>query len=375
MFKYKIISLLFLLTLFNSNLYSVKVTVLPFLSKDKEWVEKYMVDDGMPRAFEISLRNTHMFDVSDYDLLISYFESYDNVMDYKALSTNITVASDFVKDTFESDYLITGEVLDFNLKQGGKDTANVEFKVNLIDINTAKTVKTFTNSASYVLPGNSVVYNSEDALFYESALGWATILAFNNIANEISEFLEIPPLIGTVTRIEDNKIFINLGKRNNIKIGDEFEIYSVEKYLDLPPNNEYLINKINERKQSSLTNGILTNNIDPNNFVVHNNTNSYTATNQALNNNNKSNISKQYNNYNNASSSVYRQTRENANGDFWYTSEMLYIYRYYKTRKTLVTKAKVIELYDNYAILENKSNAKIELLMEVKINEEKDKNL
>ncbi|MEI0685927.1 hypothetical protein R4M03_03030 [Brachyspira pilosicoli] len=377
MFKYKIISLLFLLTLFNSNLYSVKVTVLPFLSKDKEWVEKYMVDDGMPRAFEISLRNTHMFDVSDYDLLISYFESYDNVMDYKALSTNITVASDFVKDTFESDYLITGEVLDFNLKQGGKDTANVEFKVNLIDINTAKTVKTFTNSASYVLPGNSVVYNSEDALFYESALGWATILAFNNIANEISEFLEIPPLIGTVTRIEDNKIFINLGKRNNIKIGDEFGIYSVEKYLDLPPNNEYLINKINERKQSSLTNGILTNNIDPNNFVVPNNTNSYTATNQASNNNNnnKSNISKQYNNSNNASSSVYRQTRENANGDFWYTSEMLYIYRYYKTRKTLVTKAKVIELYDNYAILENKSNAKIELLMEVKINEEKDKNL
>ncbi|WIH89250.1 hypothetical protein NEI02_05980 [Brachyspira pilosicoli] len=380
MFKYKIISLLFLLTLFNSNLYSVKVTVLPFLSKDKEWVEKYMVDDGMPRAFEISLRNTHMFDVSDYDLLISYFESYDNVMDYKALSTNITIASDFVKDTFESDYLITGEVLDFNLKQGGKDTANVEFKVNLIDINTAKTVKTFTNSASYVLPGNSVVYNSEDALFYESALGWATILAFNNIANEISEFLEIPPLIGTVTRIEDNKIFINLGKRNNIKIGDEFGIYSVEKYLDLPPNNEYLINKINERKQSSLTNGILTNNIDPNNFVVHNNTNSYTATNQASNNNNnnnnnKSNISKQYNNSNNASSSVYRQTRENANGDFWYTSEMLYIYRYYKTRKTLVAKAKVIELYDNYAILENKSNAKIELLMEVKINEEKDKNL
>ena len=380
MFKYKIISLLFLLTLFNSNLYSVKVTVLPFLSKDKEWVEKYMVDDGMPRAFEISLRNTHMFDVSDYDLLISYFESYDNVMDYKALSTNIAVASDFVKDTFESDYLITGEVLDFNLKQGGKDTANVEFKVNLIDINTAKTVKTFTNSASYVLPGNSVVYNSEDALFYESALGWATILAFNNIANEISEFLEIPPLIGTVTRIEDNKIFINLGKRNNIKIGDEFGIYSVEKYLDLPPNNEYLINKINERKQSSLTNGILTNNIDPNNFGVHNNTNSYTATNQSSNNNNnnnnnKSNISKQYNNSNNASSSVYRQTRENANGDFWYTSEMLYIYRYYKTRKTLVTKAKVIELYDNYAILENKSNAKIELLMEVKINEEKDKNL
>ena len=377
MFKYKIISLLFLLTLFNSNLYSVKVTVLPFLSKDKEWVDKYMVDDGMPRAFEISLKNTHMFDVSDYDLLISYFASYDNVMDYKALSTNITVAANFVKGTFESDYLINGEVLDFSLKQGGKDTANVEFKVNLIDINTLKIVKTFTNSAGYILPGNSPIYNSEDALFYESALGWASILAFNNIANEISDFLEIPPLIGTVTRVEDNKIFINLGKRNNIKIGDEFGIYSVEKYLDLPPNNEYLINKIKERKQSSLTNGVLTNNIDPNNFVVHNKTNSYINNQEPINTaNQKSNISKQYNNNNiNKSSSVYQQTRENAKGDFWYTSEMLYIYRYYKTRKTLVTKAKVIELYDNYAILENKSDAKIELLMEVKINEEEDKKL
>ena len=377
MFKYKIISLLFLLTLFNSNLYSVKVTVLPFLSKDKEWIEKYMVDDGMPRAFEISLKNTHMFDVSDYDLLISYFASYDNVMDYKALSTNITVAANFVKGTFESDYLITGDVLDFTLKQGGKDTANVEFKVNLIDINTLKIVKTFTNSASYVLPGNSPIYNSEDALFYESALGWASILAFNNIANEISDFLEIPPLIGTVTRVEDNKIFINLGKRNNIKIGDEFGIYSVEKYLDLPPNNEYLINKIKERKQSSLTNGVLTNNIDPNNFVVHNKTNSYINNQEPINiANQKSNISKQYNNNNiNKSSSVYQQTRENAKGDFWYTSEMLYIYRFYKTKKTLVTKAKVIELYNNYAILENKSDAKIELLMEVKINEEEDKKL
>ena len=108
MFKYKIISLLFLLTLFNSNLYSVKVTVLPFLSKDKEWVEKYMVDDGMPRAFEISLKNTHMFDVSDYDLLISYFASYDNVMDYKALSTNITVASD-AKDAQTPFFLLNSD--------------------------------------------------------------------------------------------------------------------------------------------------------------------------------------------------------------------------------------------------------------------------
>ena len=51
---------------------------------------------------------------------------------------------------------------------------------------------------------------------------------------------------------------------------------------------------------------------------------------------------------------------------------MLYIYRFYKTKKTLITKAKVIELYDNYAILENKNDAKVNVLMEVRINNEKE---
>ena len=36
---------------------------------------EYKVDDGMPRVLEESIVNTKMFDVTDYDLLISYFTS------------------------------------------------------------------------------------------------------------------------------------------------------------------------------------------------------------------------------------------------------------------------------------------------------------
>ena len=193
----------------GTNLYSIAITVLPFTSSNIEWIEEYMVDDGIPRTLEYSLVNTHLFEVSDYDLLISYFASYEIVASYKTLQTNLQVASKFVKETFDSDYMINGEVLNFTLKRGGKDTANVELKVNIMDINTLDIVKTFTNNASYVLPDNSPVYKSEDALFYESALGRASLLASDKIVSDIVKFFNISALSGIITRVEENKIFIS----------------------------------------------------------------------------------------------------------------------------------------------------------------------
>lgn len=324
------------------NLYSVAVTVLPFESANPNWVEEYMVDDGMPRVLENVLANTHLFEVSDYDLFISYFASYEIVASYKTLQTNLQIASEFVKETFDSDYLISGEVLNFTLNKGRRDTAEVEFKVNVIDINTLSVVKTFQNKASYSLPANSPVHKSEDALFNESALGRASILAFDKIVNDMIKFFKISSLSGLVTRIEDNKIFINLGKKDNIKVGDKFDIYKLERVLELPNAN---------------TN---TNNI---------NTNANTHTN-SLNQTfaNKSNIPKTYANTNDNAIEEYQHVRSNDNGDVWFTSEMLYRYRFYNTKENFVSSAEVVELYDNYAILENKSDKEIELMMRVRIN-------
>ena len=65
----------------------------------------------------------------------------------------------------------------------------------------------------------------------------------------------------------------------------------------------------------------------------------------------------------------YMAVRTNEKGDVWYTSEMLYKYRYYKNVEKFITSAKVIEIYDNYSILENKTDIKIEPMMIVKIKD------
>ena len=330
-----------IILLFGINLYSVSVTVLPFESANPNWVEEYMVDDGMPRVLENVLANTHLFEVSDYDLFISYFASYEIVASYKTLQTNLQIASEFVKETFDSDYLISGEVLNFTLNKGRRDTAEVEFKVNVIDINNLSVVKTFQNKASYSLPANSPVHKSEDALFNESALGRASILAFDKIVNEMIKFFKISSLSGLVTRIEDNKIFINLGKKDNIKVGDKFNIYKLERVLELPSEN--------------------TNRNNTNRNNVHTNSLNQTFA-------NKSNIPKTYADTNDNAIEEYQHVRSNDNGDVWFTSEMLYRYRFYNTKENFVSSAEVVELYDNYAILENKSDKEIELMMRVRIN-------
>ena len=228
--------------------------------------------------------------------------------------------------------------VDFTLKKGGKDTATVEFKVNLINIKTLEVLKTFTNSANYTLPGNSPVYKSEDALFYESALGRASILAFDKIVRDIVKYLKASSISGIITRVEDKKIYINLGKKDNVKKGDKFDIYELERVLELPNGDSNSSNSYSNVHTNSLNQK----------FV------------------NKSNIPKNPVETNNRIEE-YKHIRSNEKGDVWYTSEMLYKYRFYNIKEKFVASAEVVELYDNYAILQNKSDKKIEIMMRVRI--------
>lgn len=311
-----------IILLFSINAYSITLTILPFSSANQTWIDEYKIDDGIPRVLEDALIDTKMLNVTDYDLLISYFTSYDIVISYKALQTNLQLAANFIKETFNSDYIITGEISQFNLKKGGKDTADVEFTINLIDINSLKTIKSFKEIGNYTLPNNSPVYSSEDALFTETALGRASLSALNKAANKITEFLGNPPLTGIITRVENNELYINLGKKNNIKIGDEFNIYKIDKILVLP------------ERENTATN-------------ISNIPKTFVQTNQ--------------------NTKGYVSVRSNADGDVWYTSEILYKYRFYQNKETMIASAKVIEIYDNYAVLKIESNIKIEPMMIVKI--------
>ena len=166
------------------------------------------------------------------------------------------------------------------------------------------------------------------------------------------KFFNISSLSGLVTRLEDNKIFINLGAKDNVKIGDKFDIYKLERVLELPNGNTNTNNaNTNVRGTNSSAN-------------VHTNSLNQTFV-------NKSNIPKTYFNTNDNAIEEYQLVRSNERGDVWYTSEMLYRYRFFNTKEDFVTSANVIELYDNYAILENKSDKEIELMMRVRINRNK----
>ena len=228
--------------------------------------------------------------------------------------------------------------MDFTLKKGGKDTATVGFKVNLINIKTLEVLKTFTNSANYTLPGNSPVYKSEDALFYESALGRASILAFDKIVRDIVKYLKASSISGIITRVEDKKIYINLGKKDNIKKGDKFDIYELERVLELPNGDSNSSNSYTNVHTNSLNQKFVNKSNSPKNSVETNNR-----------------------------IEEYKHIRSNEKGDVWYTSEMLYRYRFYNIKEKFVASAEVVELYDNYAILQNKSDKKIEIMMRVRI--------
>lgn len=350
---------LFFILLFSVNLESITLTVLPFTTKNTNWVEEYSVDDGIPRMLEDMLNLTHRFNVTDYDLLISYFSSYDIVESYTSLSTNISLACNFTSESFSSDYLISGEVLKFDLEKGKVDTATVEVKINIIDAKTQDNIKTLTGEGKYTLPTNSIVYKSEDAFFNETALGRASIKALDILSKDIIKTFEYPPLTGVITRIENNKYYINIGSNNNIKIGDIFNIYSVEKVLELPTNfiSQYS-NNINTNYKNADSNYKTSNEM----ILVNSN---YVE--PVTNMSNDSIINT--NSYFNDKDIGYRPVRSNSQGDIWYTSEMLYKYRHYVYKENIVTTARVIYTYENYSILEALDDKKVKLLMRVKLKE------
>ena len=333
---------LILLLIISANLYPTTIAVLPFTSKDNNWITNYLVDDGIPRTIVDSLINTRKVKVIDYDIFASYFASYETVIDYKTIATNTEIATNFIKKIFNVDYLINGEVLDFTLITNGQkeNKATVEIKANLIDINNLKTIYSFTHKATVnenKKKQQSKVYTAEDSLFYESILGKATMKASDNIASDIISNLNINSTTGIITRIDNNKIYINLGKRNGVKVDDLFEVYKVENYIN---TNKFLENKKNYDKLYEFSN------IE-----------------KKVNNNQK------YTNvlYTN-SFYGYQNIRSNDNDEVWYTSEKLFKYTLMDYRETFITTLKVIELYNTYAILEeynNNKNNKLELTMKV----------
>ena len=317
-----LISLLIFLSFFTKDIYTQTIAVMPFVSKDELWDKELKASDGVARLLTESLIRTKMFSVPDFDLLVAYFGAEAIVIPYRELATNVDIATRFSKYAFSSDYIVMGNVLDFSVIISNKnEIANVNFDISLIDVNTKKVIKNISSKKTLTLPksGFYTNYTADDAIFTDTILGKATVMALNDMASQIGKALQTKVSKGYIVRIENDMYFIDIGASHGISLGDEFDIYDTHKILikDINITNSPVTNKPSNRP--TITNS--------------NNTNPYS----------------------------YVPIRTNENGDIWFTSERLYEYRIYEDTETYLTTASVVEVHNKYSILKitGKNNAKI----------------
>lgn len=293
---------LYILIFISTILYPQSIVVMPFQVTNQLLEEKFAVVDGVPRLFSEALISTKMFaNIEDYDLVIAYFGAEDTIIPYQMLSSNQSVAVDFVNEVFEANYIIMGNILDFSLIDlVTNEVASVSFQANIINLENTNDIKTIYNTSTFTMPkfNSTNVIKVSDAAFLETALGKATEKALNAMAKDVYSIIGMPASTALITRVENDNYYIDLGSIHGIKMGDSFDIFTHERLIS--------------------TNLISTNII-----------------------NNKTNISYE----------GYIPIRTNELGDIWFTSERLYKYRLYDHKSEFVLKAEVVELYETYAVL------------------------
>ena len=326
-----LISLLIFLSFFTKDIYTQTIAVMPFVSKDILWDEELKSSDGVARLLTESLIRTKMFSVPDFDLLVAYFGAEATVIPYRELATNVNIATRFSKYAFSSDYIVMGSVLDFSVTVSSKnEIANVNFDISLIDVNTKKVIKNISSKKTLTLPksGFHTNYTADDAIFTDTILGKATVMALNDIASQIGKELKTKVSKGYIVRIENDMYFIDIGTSHGISLGDEFDIYDTHKILikDINITNSPVTNKLSNRPPVT--------NINPYSYVP---------------------------------------IRTNENGDIWFTSERLYQYRIYEDTETYLTTASVVEIHNKYSILKIKGKDLTKQVMKESEENEGDK--
>ena len=145
------------------------------------------------------------------------------------------------------DYLIGGSVAQFNydvqvistkgLFSGLPDitmttqTAAVKFDVRLIDTQSAEVVLAVTGDGAVSKKSGSLRQNTEqftavDTAWTRGMLGDATRQAIEKVVAPMKDKF---PLIGSVVAFTDNNVYLSLGSRQNIKVGNTFEIVRLVK--------------------------------------------------------------------------------------------------------------------------------------------------
>ena len=310
-------------------------------------VDKYASVDGIPRLLVNELNESKRFLTIDYDMLVALLHEADMDTPYTSFATNIQKSSEIFENVFAAKYIISGEIKKFNSvlsEDKITESSEVEISINLIDIKTNKIIETIVESSSIEALYRGQEHLSHDAYFSETALGKATQNVLSKIVNKIIDKLNYPVLEATVTRVENDGFYINIGKKLDIKTNDIFDIYKYTFMFDGTNNDKYT--------------NILSN--CSNYSIIGNISNTIDAT---------------------------PETITNKEGEVRYTSDMLKGYLKSIIISEYVGKAQVIEVYENYSKLKvynidesknsnesknNNNNFQVELLMKAILHKNND---
>lgn len=147
------------------------------------------------------------------------------------------------------DYLITGAVLKAEKSNqsihipffGGlgtsKSKTEVEISVRLLDVKTGEIIMAEEAIGKSSSGGASIGGIGSFNEFESSGYGKATKEAVKNVVNKLNA---MNPVEGLVLKVQDDKVFIDLGRQDGIEIGQEFEVFVEGELIKHPVTGEIM---------------------------------------------------------------------------------------------------------------------------------------
>ncbi|MBW1852093.1 MAG: hypothetical protein JRJ15_11805 [Deltaproteobacteria bacterium] len=231
------------------------VAVSRFENKTK-WRGQWQLDRGMTDQLTDALIQSGKFVVMERETLNDVLGEQDLAASGRAQKSKSARTGKLVS----AQVLIKGAITEFEEKSGGggqrigfggfsigqkREEAHVAVIIRLIDTTTGQVLNSKrvegtakSGGISWGAKTHGANFGSEG--FSKTPLGKATQIAIDNAVAYIASEMENVPFTGKVIKSSGGTIYINAGKRNNVRIGDTFNVYSAGEPLIDPDTGETL---------------------------------------------------------------------------------------------------------------------------------------
>lgn len=220
------------------------------------WKGQWALDQGMTDQLTDALMQSGKFIVLERETLNDVIEEQDLAASGRTAKSKSAATGKLTS----AQILIKGAITEFEHKSGGggqkfsikgfsigqkREEAHVGVIIRLIDTTTGEVLssqrvegKAKSGGVSWGADTHGVSFGSDG--FKKTPLGKATQIAIDNAVAFIASEMQTIPFQAKVIRNAGSTIYINAGERNNVSVGDTFNVYSAGEPLIDPDTGETL---------------------------------------------------------------------------------------------------------------------------------------